>query len=145
MQIYVNVQTRLAGLQFYDYRERHPLDVHAEIEPEIDEPLELVRRPENDYDTNAIEVWFRNQQYQLGHIPRDLAAQLAPLLDKGVILDTRTARKDRGLEWSLVVSIYADIVYDEPELAPEPEPEPEEPEPECMGCDDDGYDDYIPF
>ena len=146
MNIHVDVVTRLAGLQFYDYRERHPLDVHASIEPAIDEPLELVRCPENAFDSNAIEVWFRNRQYQLGHIPRDLAAQIAPLLDKGVILDTRTVRKDRGIEWSLVISISGDCMLaepDEPEPAPEPEPELEEQE-RTMSCDDD-YDDDIPF
>lgn len=43
--------------------------------------VKLVRNPENEYDTNAIQVHSSNGM--LGHIPREVAARLAPLMDSG--------------------------------------------------------------
>ena len=106
------IATDIAGLQFYDYRKPHPLrDDGSLIEPDVDESLELVRRPDNPRDQNAIEVWFRNQQYHLGHIPRRLARFLAPLLDDGVILDVKVTRKEDGVAWSLWVYVSGEIPY----------------------------------
>lgn len=45
-------------------------------------PLNLQRQPQNKYDKNAIGVFFSSTQ--LGHLPRGLAAELAPLMDAGV-------------------------------------------------------------
>jgi SWI/SNF-related matrix-associated actin-dependent regulator of chromatin subfamily A3 len=47
-------------------------------------PLRLVRQPQNKYDKNAIGVFWSNTQ--LGHIPRALAAELAPLIDAGIVI-----------------------------------------------------------
>lgn len=43
--------------------------------------VELRRNPANQYDTNAIEVHVNDQM--LGHIPKDVAARLAPVIDGG--------------------------------------------------------------
>lgn len=43
--------------------------------------LQLVRNPENPYDSNAVEV--RLNQQMLGHLPRDIAARVAPIMDQG--------------------------------------------------------------
>lgn len=59
----------------------------------------LMRNPKNEYDSNAIEVWFVPEvplegliqktakqakfSRMLGHLPKDVAAELAPLLDRG--------------------------------------------------------------
>jgi hypothetical protein len=48
-------------------------------------PLKLVREPRNKHDLNAIAVYTSIFSIQLGHIPRSLAAELAPLMDLGVI------------------------------------------------------------
>jgi hypothetical protein len=40
----------------------------------------LVREPANEYDPNAIAVWVGDRQ--IGHINRDDAADLAPLIDR---------------------------------------------------------------
>lgn len=43
--------------------------------------VHLVRNPDNQYDQNAIEV--RSGDQLLGHIPKDIAARLAPRMDAG--------------------------------------------------------------
>lgn len=43
--------------------------------------LNLVRNPNNPYDSNAVEV--RHMVYMLGHLPKEVAARIAPLLDAG--------------------------------------------------------------
>ena len=47
--------------------------------------LSLFRNPDNPYDANAIEVHapFLGRKSMLGHVPADLAARLAPSLDRG--------------------------------------------------------------
>ena len=63
----------------------YPNNIHniriamATLEEEI--PVNLVRNPDNKYDSNAIEV--RSLGGMLGHLPREVAAQLAPLIDAG--------------------------------------------------------------
>lgn len=49
--------------------------------------LRLVRQPDNPADKNAIGVFWSNTQ--LGHIPRGLAAELAPLMDTGFEITAR--------------------------------------------------------
>jgi single-stranded-DNA-specific exonuclease len=46
-----------------------------------DEPVELVRRPDNEHDPNAIEVRFG--MLQLGYLRREIARRLAPRIDAG--------------------------------------------------------------
>lgn len=43
--------------------------------------VDLVRNPNNQYDSNAIEV--RSLGRMVGHLPREVAANLAPLMDTG--------------------------------------------------------------
>ena len=51
----------------------------------------LYRNPENPYDANAIEVHVPSlgRRSMIGHVPRDLAARLAPSLDRGDKWDVR--------------------------------------------------------
>ena len=49
----------------------------------------LVREPESPYDPNAIAVWVGDAQ--IGHVNRDDAADLAPLLDQVEACDCRAA------------------------------------------------------
>lgn len=53
--------------------------VHTHSKNEI--KLYLVRNPDNPYDSNAVEV--RHMVYMLGHLSREVAARIAPLLDRG--------------------------------------------------------------
>ena len=43
----------------------------------------LVREPENPYDPNAIKVTAAGVAF-LGYLPREIAAELAPLMDEGM-------------------------------------------------------------
>lgn len=45
--------------------------------------VDLVRVPDNPHDANAIEVHVRELSQQIGHVPAELAARLAPELDRG--------------------------------------------------------------
>ena len=51
--------------------------------------MTLEREADNTYDTNAVKVLVNvgdGDKYNMGYIPRDLAAILAPVLDKGIEL-----------------------------------------------------------
>lgn len=56
-----------------------------------DDPVMLVREPDNDYDKNAIQVVDAGGDV-LGYVPRDLAADLAPLMDNGAKQDFRVKK-----------------------------------------------------
>ncbi|MGN8096426.1 HIRAN domain-containing protein [Methylobacterium sp. 22177] len=71
----------IAGLQFYDYH-RHDEDLDVMVMPATGDRLQIVRDPENPHDCNAIRIVWRNDR-QLGHVPRDLARDVAPILDAG--------------------------------------------------------------
>jgi hypothetical protein len=53
----------------------------------VDERVEavLIRNAENEFDENAVEVHIPmlGRRSMIGHVPRDLAAKLAPSLDRG--------------------------------------------------------------
>lgn len=51
------------------------------LKPDVEYFAELHRNPANEYDTNAIEVHVGH--VMVGHLPRDVAARLAPALDSG--------------------------------------------------------------
>jgi len=54
-------------------------------------PVRLIRNPENEYDENAIEVHvpvLGRYGTMIGHVPRELAARLAPRMDGGMEFTT---------------------------------------------------------
>lgn len=58
----------------------------------VDVPVLLVRNPDNEYDENAVEVHvpaMGRGSSMIGHVPRDLAARLAPSLDRGDVWSAR--------------------------------------------------------
>jgi hypothetical protein len=63
----------------------------AAIEP--GDSLELKRDPENEHDPNAIQVLAAGEQ--LGWVPRELAAELAPRLDEGEVWVAVVLREHR--------------------------------------------------
>src|ERR671917_1623795 len=61
---------------------RHHAEALSSDAAEPGRPLELRRDPENPHDPNAIAVHAGDGQ-QVGWVPRELAAELAPSLDAG--------------------------------------------------------------
>ncbi len=90
--------TQTAGLQFYDYARRDE-DLGVVVMPENGGRLQLVRDPENPHDHHAIRVVWRNDR-QLGHVPRILACDVAPLLDAGKPARAYVVDAGDGEAWS---------------------------------------------
>jgi HIRAN domain len=91
--------SELAGLQFYAYGRTDELSGEPVI-PQPGDRLALVRDPENEYDRHAIQVWWRNG-HMLGHLPRSVAAEVAPLLDAGAATRAYVHAPGDGEAWSL--------------------------------------------
>lgn len=66
-----------------------------------DDPVRLVPEPENPHDVNAIAVHVAHagKVYHCGYIPRELAADIAPILD-GESIDARIQAITGGFHWS---------------------------------------------
>jgi HIRAN domain len=62
---------------------RHHADAVAAEDVGPGRPLELRRDPANEHDPNAIAVYPAGGGEQVGWVPRDVAAELAPDLDAG--------------------------------------------------------------
>ncbi|KAF8135787.1 SNF2 family N-terminal domain-containing protein [Boletus edulis] len=71
-ELYCVLKTSIVGVQYYK----------GLVGP--GEQVRLVREPNNRYDRNAIQVQNIGGA-QVGHIPRNVASQLAPLLDRGLV------------------------------------------------------------
>ncbi|TFK94573.1 hypothetical protein K466DRAFT_509225 [Polyporus arcularius HHB13444] len=71
-ELYVMMKTAIVGVQYYK----------GLVGP--GEEVILARQPHNQYDRNAIQVKNIGGT-QVGHIPRNVAAKLAPLIDSGLI------------------------------------------------------------
>ena len=54
----------------------------------------LVREPDNQHDSNAIRVALFGEFF-MGYIPKDVAAQLAPLMDSGRLFDAEFVNINR--------------------------------------------------
>lgn len=89
---------QIAGLQFYAY-DTPGLDDQP-LRPDAGERLTLMRRPDNHADDNAIEVWLRNE-HLLGHLPRGLAVDIAPDMDRGANLRAYALTPGTGAAWSV--------------------------------------------
>ena len=68
---------------------------HADAleQAELGKPLALRRDPGNEHDPNAIQVLSGEEQ--IGWVPRDIAAELAPELDAGRIWSAIALREQR--------------------------------------------------
>ena len=69
------VITKIAGYQHHDGL---PLDGAAP-----GRSLVIIAEPDNPYDPNAIGIWVADGKNQIGYLPRDVAAQVAPRIRKG--------------------------------------------------------------
>jgi HIRAN domain len=57
--------------------------------------LWLLREPKNPYDPNAISVWSQSKEL-IGYIKKDLAAELAPQMDRGQWIEVKIANLTGG-------------------------------------------------
>lgn len=89
----------VAGLQFYEYDK---IDEFGHVMPAVGDPVSLVREPGNAADRNAVEVWWKNSR-KLGHLPRHVAALVAPVIDAGQPLRGYVENPGDGEAWSMVV------------------------------------------
>jgi HIRAN domain-containing protein len=69
---------------------------HAEAleAPELGAPLTLQRDPGNEHDPNAIQVLVSGEQ--IGWVPREIAAELAPQIDAGTTWSAIALREQRA-------------------------------------------------
>ena len=89
-----DIRTEVVGTQYYD----------GEIRPK--DPVGIEREPGNDHDPNAIRVMSPDSE-QVGHLPRRMAAWLAPLLDAGKVrVDGRCETGDHGETTAVRLRIY---------------------------------------
>ena len=82
---------KVAGIGYEDR-----LDVWDNAEGNEDVQINLCREPENEYDENAIVVYVDG--FEGGYIPRKTAAQMAPLMDAGMlatVYDHEIERKEK--------------------------------------------------
>jgi SWI/SNF-related matrix-associated actin-dependent regulator of chromatin subfamily A3 len=94
LELYGVLQTKIVGVQYYTG--------YATIGEHV-----LIRRePGNQYDSNAIRV-DSVQRDQIGHIPRQIAAKLAPFLDSGSLMVEGVLTGNKGqFDCPLAVSLY---------------------------------------
>jgi hypothetical protein len=73
---------------------QHHTEALQSDEAEPGRPLELRRDPDNPHDSNAIAVYAGDEQ--VGWVPRELAAELAPELDAGKPWSAVVLREQRA-------------------------------------------------
>lgn len=72
----------VVGLTFVPGYPENILNIRTVLAYEDKAPsVKLIRNPQNPYDANAIEVHFIGAM--VGHLSKDVAARLAPLMDAG--------------------------------------------------------------
>ncbi|OZJ06774.1 hypothetical protein BZG36_00421 [Bifiguratus adelaidae] len=99
------IETSIVGVQYY-----HGMVLNHE-------KVLLRREPSNPYDSNAIRVDNMRGE-QVGHIPRTVAAWLAPELDTGsIVIDGETAGNPGTYQVPLYISIGAPVSDAESTLA----------------------------
>ncbi|KAH9176256.1 SNF2 family N-terminal domain-containing protein [Lactarius sanguifluus] len=93
-ELFCTLSSNVVGVQYY----KGLVDVGEQVR--------FIREPHNKYDRNAIAVQNIGQT-QVGHIPRQTAAKLAPLIDSGLITIEGTMNKGNlhKFDYSLSVTL----------------------------------------
>ncbi|KAI0305630.1 SNF2 family N-terminal domain-containing protein [Multifurca ochricompacta] len=93
-ELYCTLSSNVVGVQYY----KGLVDAGEQVR--------LIREPHNRYDRNAIAVQNINRT-QVGHIPRQTAVKLAPLIDAGLITVEGTMNQGnlRSFDYSLSVTL----------------------------------------
>ena len=83
--------TRVVGLSFVNDYPRNVWEIEDRFQgAQACPPAELLRRPDNPHDSNAIEVHvpaLGEGRTKIGHLPADVAARMAPAMDDGTSFD----------------------------------------------------------
>ena len=74
------IKTKIVGVTKSNPRGEARQDILAQCKK--NDPLLLIREPKNRYDPNAIKVCTQSRK-QLGYISRELAEDMAPVMDRG--------------------------------------------------------------
>jgi hypothetical protein len=79
----------------------------------LGENVMLFRQPNNQYDRNAIQV--KNlQNVQVGHVPRETAAALAPLMDRGIVrVEGIVTGRKGAYNLPIQICVYTTAQYEE--------------------------------
>lgn len=94
----INIYTKLVGVTFNN-RQSNIMRL------KVNDKLRLIREPNNIYDTNAILVCDKNFN-ELGHISKNLATTLAPILDAGKKLSITVQDITGTIQTSLGVNVF---------------------------------------
>ncbi len=89
----IGIDTKIAGVQsypkettrlYFKLKNSHKLEAHTN---RTEYPLVLLRESHNEHDPNAIAVYTEadhsSVRRKIGHVPAELAKELAPLMDRG--------------------------------------------------------------
>lgn len=82
----LTIRGKIVGLSFIP---GYPNNLYTLFNGGGSRPTTLKRNPENQYDSNATEIHVDSTM--VGHLPRDLAAEIAPKLDAGGIYTMTTS------------------------------------------------------
>ncbi|KDQ18333.1 hypothetical protein BOTBODRAFT_184989 [Botryobasidium botryosum FD-172 SS1] len=105
---YIRLVTNVVGVQYYT----------GLVGP--GEEVILVREPHNKYDKNAIQV-LNIARTQVGHIPRNIASQLAPLMDQELVVVEGTIHEGNMGTFTYSMSMSLNI-YGAPSMRSQLEP-----------------------
>jgi hypothetical protein len=94
----------VAGLQYYSY-DKHD-ELIGKVRPKSGDRLQLIRKPMNAYDQNAVEVWYRDSRFMLGHVPSEFACYLAEDLDSGKNVRAYCVNSGNGEAWSVEIILF---------------------------------------
>lgn len=111
------IESQIAGLQFYKYSDSDEMSDKL-LRPQAGDRIQFIRNPDNEYDENAIEIWFKNGQHMLGHVPARLAAVLAPQMDAGKLLKGYFLNEGDGRAWSVSALLLGPALPPEPPILP---------------------------
>jgi len=117
------IESQIAGLQYYKYYDTDELS-EKKLRPIVGDRIQFIRNPNNEYDKNAIEIWFKNGQHMLGHIPARLARSLAPEMDAGKFLKGYFISEGDGRAWSVSALLLGPALP--PDLQSQPKVCPDE-------------------
>ena len=92
-----NIFTNVAGIKYKNEDGTDRQEILKRCE-EGDE-LELIREPNNRYDSNAVAVYAGDEQ--VGYLFREEASEIGPLLDAGYIVDAAIFEINRDKEGNI--------------------------------------------
>lgn len=92
-------QSSVSGFQFHEGEQLY-------TEFQLGDTLSLKRAPENSFDTNAVEVYWR--EHMIGHIPSSQNSAISQMMDRGEKLTARISQLNQSeFPWEKVrLAVY---------------------------------------